>query len=313
MNPAASFFTVFTPTYNRAHTLERVHRSLLAQTCRDFEWLIVDDGSTDHTAELVRSWIEEARISIRYFQQSNSGKHVAFNRAVRQARGELFVSLDSDDACGPVALERLGAHWASVPPSRREAYAGMLSLGMDLSGNIIGSRFPTGIDDCSTIELSRRFKVIGDKWLCYRTELLRQFPFPEFSGEKFVPEALVWNRIGKNWVTRFVDEALLIVDYQADGLSAQSLRMRQASPRGTLLYYREAAGLAVGISSRLRAAANLWRFAVGSQRYREVLAGLIEHPVVLALGLLPGIALSIKDRHDVRRDDSDPPNPQSRL
>ena len=94
-------FTVFTPTCNRCATLPRVYASLAAQTFRDFEWLIVDDGSTDCTAALVDKWTAQADFPIRYLRQENRGKHIASNRAVREARGELFLVLDSDDACVP--------------------------------------------------------------------------------------------------------------------------------------------------------------------------------------------------------------------
>ena len=103
-------FTVFTPTYNRAYTLHRVYESLKAQTYRDFEWLIVDDGSNDNTRELIQKWQNESLFSIRYIYQQNSGKHIAFNRAVREAKGELFLTLDSDDACVEEALERFKYH-----------------------------------------------------------------------------------------------------------------------------------------------------------------------------------------------------------
>src|SRR5947209_20534442 len=106
-------FTVFTPTYNRRHCLNRVYESLLAQTFRDFEWLIIDDGSNDDTASLVQQWQNEAAIRIRYELQPNQGKHVAFNRAVQLAAGECLVPLDSDDRCVPIALERLNQRWDS--------------------------------------------------------------------------------------------------------------------------------------------------------------------------------------------------------
>src|SRR5262249_2422136 len=100
-------FTVFTPTYNRAHTLHRVFDSLCAQTLRDFEWLVIDDGSSDSTRELIDNWTKSAHFTIRYIKQDHSGKHIAHNCAVREARGQFFLTLDSDDACTPQALERM--------------------------------------------------------------------------------------------------------------------------------------------------------------------------------------------------------------
>src|SRR5688572_23550113 len=111
MPSRAYTFTVFTPTHNRAHTLQRVYDSLRGQTFRDFEWLIVDDGSKDGTDRLAAAWARSADFEIRYRRQPNRGKHVAFNAGVRDARGELFLPLDSDDACVPRALERFIHHW----------------------------------------------------------------------------------------------------------------------------------------------------------------------------------------------------------
>src|SRR5216684_1317229 len=112
-------FTVFTPTFNRSLTLSRVYESLRLQTFRDFEWLIVDDGSTDGTKGLVEKWQAESAFAIRYIYQENQGKPAAFNHGVQEARGELFLTLDSDDACVPQALERLKCHWDGISPTEK--------------------------------------------------------------------------------------------------------------------------------------------------------------------------------------------------
>ena len=78
-------FTVFTPTFNRAYTLPRVYESLKSQTFKNFEWLIVDDGSSDGTADLVKMWQNEGALTIRYFYQINRGKHIAINRGVSES------------------------------------------------------------------------------------------------------------------------------------------------------------------------------------------------------------------------------------
>jgi len=108
-------FTVFTPTSNRAHTLSRVYESLKRQTFRDFEWLIVDDGSTDNTREVVEGWQREKLFIIRYFWQKNAHKKVAFNRGVLEADGKFFITLDSDDEALPEALDILDRHWCNIP------------------------------------------------------------------------------------------------------------------------------------------------------------------------------------------------------
>ena len=135
-------FTVFTATFNRARVLHRVYDSLRAQTFRDFEWLVVDDGSTDGTGALVAAWRAEADFPIRYRYQENRGKHVACNRAVAEARGRFFLTLDSDDACVPQALARLNRHWEEIPEREQPGFSAVTVLCMDVAGRIVGDRFP---------------------------------------------------------------------------------------------------------------------------------------------------------------------------
>jgi glycosyltransferase involved in cell wall biosynthesis len=203
-------FTVFTPTYCRGYCLERVYDSLKNQTFQDFEWLIVDDGSTDNTAELVKSWQKEGILPIHYEWQENRGKHIAFNRGVQLARGELFLTLDSDDACVPGALERFKFHRDAIPVNERAAFSGVTALCVDQSGKLIGDKFPLDVCDSDPIEMAYKYKVKGEKWGFHLTEVLKQFPFPELAAGKYVPESIVWDAIGKLYKTRFVNEPLRI-------------------------------------------------------------------------------------------------------
>lgn len=254
-------FTVFTPTYNRAHTLLRPYESLCAQHFRDFEWLIVDDGSSDQTDELVEGWIAEGRLNIRYLRQENGGKHRAFNHGVREAAGELFVPLDSDDWCTPDALERFDFHWGAIPEAQRGNFSGVGCLCRDEYGNPVGKGYPEAPLDASLLDLLRQQALIGEKWGCHRTELLRQHPFPEYPGERFVPEALVWNRLARQYRMRFVNEGLRIYARSDDGLMAASLSIRVNSPQGARQYYLEAARLPLGMKNSLAAWLNYGRFA----------------------------------------------------
>jgi glycosyltransferase involved in cell wall biosynthesis len=203
-------FTVFTPTYNRAATLDRVHGSLLRQTFTDFEWLIVDDGSTDGTADLVERWRVASPFPIRYVWQPNQGKHVAMNNGVELARGELFLTIDSDDECVPVALERLKHHWDEIPAAERGGFAAVAALAADQHGRLVGTRFPADVLDSTPMELVYRYKMRGDKWGFTRTDVLRAYPFPVVEGAPFMPESLVWDEIALSYRTRFVNEVLLI-------------------------------------------------------------------------------------------------------
>lgn len=203
-------FTVYTPTYNRAHTLHRVFESLRAQTCRDFEWLVIDDGSTDSTETLMARFQSEASFPIRYLQEPHRGAHYAHNLSLREACGELWVKLDSDDACMPVALERLKHHWESIPMERRRDFAGVTALCHDQDGRLVGGSFPQDPLDCSAAELEYRYKVRGEKWGFIRHDVLRLFPFPEGVSGHFIPESYIWCQISQRYLTRHVNEPLRV-------------------------------------------------------------------------------------------------------
>jgi glycosyltransferase involved in cell wall biosynthesis len=215
--PARYTFTVFTATFNRAHTLHRVYTSLAQQTYLDFEWLVVDDGSTDNTSKLIDDWMVEASFPIRYFQQENRGKHIAFNRGVELAEGELLLVLDSDDGCVPQALERLKHHWDHIDDQKRARFSAVTALCADQDGNLIGDPFPQDVMDSDPLELRYRYKVRGEKWGFQRTDILRRYPFPEDLRQTYVPEDIIWNKIARKYKTRFVNEQLRI--YWIEGAS----------------------------------------------------------------------------------------------
>lgn len=219
-------FTVYTPTYNRAHTLPRVYESLKAQTCRDFEWLVVDDGSTDNTAELMAQYEAEATFPVRYLLQPHRGAHHVHNVSLRESHGELWLKLDSDDGCVPDALERLQQQWNNIPTSERPAYSGVTGLCVDQDGQLVGARFPQDPLDCSAAELEYRYKVRGEKWGFLRLDVLRQFPYPEDVEGNFIPESYIWCQVSQEYKTRHVNEVLRI--YWMD---APSLVHGRRSPR----------------------------------------------------------------------------------
>jgi glycosyltransferase involved in cell wall biosynthesis len=203
-------FTVFTPTYDRAPTLSRVYESLRAQTMRDFEWLIIDDGSTDGTDAMVEAWQAIADFPIRYVRQSNSGKHIAFARAVAIANGDLLLTLDSDDACTPDALARLRYHWEAIPVEVRARYVSVTGLCVDQHGRIVGDRFPADVLDSDPVELAYRYHVHGEKWGFSRVDVLRAYPLESSVVTRFMPESIVWDAIGSRYRTRYVNEILRI-------------------------------------------------------------------------------------------------------
>jgi len=223
-------FTVFTPTYNRAHLLHRVYESLRAQTCRDFEWVVVDDGSTDATGETVARWRSEADFPIHYQWQANGHKKAAFNTGVRMARGLLFLPADSDDWFVPDALERFAAHWNAIPAERRARFSGVCCLCQDEQGRIVGDRFPGdwGLD-ANSLEMEHRHRTRGEKWGCHRTDVLRAYPFP--GGLRgHVPESVVWRAIARQYQTRYFNEPLRIYCQDAGDQLTRTPRPHDDAP-----------------------------------------------------------------------------------
>jgi glycosyltransferase involved in cell wall biosynthesis len=230
-------FTVFTPTYNRAHLLPVLYKSLCAQTYRDFEWVLVDDGSDDDTAAVVKSFEVAATFPITYVVQEHGGKHKAINAGVRRARGKFFGIADSDDYYSPDALDLCAKHYAEIPNDRRNQFVGMTGLCATSGGELIGSKFPTEVFDSDALALFA-YRIGGDKAGFLRTDIMKQFPFPEDMGS-FVTEGLVWNRIARQYFTRYFNQIVMICDYRPDGLSARSAQLRVRSPFAARQYYLE--------------------------------------------------------------------------
>jgi glycosyltransferase involved in cell wall biosynthesis len=214
-------FTVYTGTRNRAHTLDRPYRSLQSQTFGDFEWLVVDNDSTDGTPELIAAWQAEADFPIRYIRHTNRGHHGSSNVAVQEAHGELFLTLDSDDGAVPEALARLKAIWDDIPADVRPRYSGVTALAVDERGRPTSDRFPKDVLDSNTTEMRYRHKVIGEKWGFQRTDVMRAHPYPTVPGYTgMMSSHLIWGKIGKHYLTRYVNEYLGIVYFdQPDTLT----------------------------------------------------------------------------------------------
>lgn len=224
--------TVFTPAYNRAYTLVRTYESLRRQTDKRFIWMIIDDGSTDNTAELVSDWIKnEKTFQILYFYKPNGGMHTAHNLAYSNITTELNVCIDSDDLMPTTAVEDILSFWKFS--SKDENVAGIVALDCDTEGRIIGSRLPDGIIKASTHDLYEKYGVVGDKKYIYRTAVTRSAPaYPEFEGEKLVPLGYKYELISDSYSMLLLNKAVCVVEYQADGSSNTIYKQYMQSPRG---------------------------------------------------------------------------------
>ena len=219
--------TFFTPTYNRAHILSRCYESLCSQTSFDFKWLIVDDGSTDHTEELVRDWIsKEERFEIGYIYKENGGLHTAFNVAVEAVDTELFVCFESDDIFTSEAMAIIERTWERI---RDSECVGFITLCKDMNGNLIGSMYPKNIK--TTLYREHRRIAPGDKQYIFRTEALKQvFPMRVYPGEKFFDPKYRFFALDEIGPLAVTNEVFDIVDYQPGGLTRTIMRQYYNSP-----------------------------------------------------------------------------------
>ena len=212
--------TLFTPTYNRAHTLPRVFESLTRQTSRDFCWLVVDDGSDDATCELVRAWQSIADFAVEYLYQPNSGKHNAHNAAVSRATTELFSIVDSDDELLPHAVERITAAWKNASAGDRAKLAGIWTLCADPQGDIVDGAFSQDVVDATLQELRYRDRMDKEMFPTFVTEVLRRHPFPSTppGACPYVPEGYVWMHITRSRPLRFLNVPCRVY-HRSDGLN----------------------------------------------------------------------------------------------
>lgn len=224
------FLTVFTPAYNRAHTLPRTYESMKQQKNTDFIWLIVDDGSSDETAELVKQWqAEENGFEIRYIYKENGGMHTAHNTAYELIDTELNTCIDSDDALAPDAVQMIFDAWQQV---KEKDYAGLLALDAEFNGKIIGKGFPEGLTE-TTLYGYYRNGGFGDKKLILRTDVVRKYPpYPTFAGERFVPLGSLYHMIDQDYKLSVLDAVVCLVEYMPDGSTHNMLRQYYRNPNG---------------------------------------------------------------------------------
>ena len=206
---------VFTPTFNRAYILPKLYESLIAQTSQDFSWMVVDDGSTDNTAELIQSYIEAAEIDITYIKTENGGKQRAINVGVEACEDELFFVVDSDDYLVPNAVEYFVDAWEQERD--RLNVCGIVALrGTDVH-TPMGTWMPDGVDYSGYWDLFEKYKYRGDTSLIHRTSILKEYPYHVAEGEKFVAETAVYYRLDGKYVHRTRNAILTICHYLPDG------------------------------------------------------------------------------------------------
>jgi len=296
-------FTIFTATYNRANTLHRVYVGLKKQTFKDFEWLIIDDGSTDNTGELINQWSQEAQFGIRYYWQENRGKHTAHNVAIEKAQGDFFIIIDSDDSIVPNTLERLLSLWDSIPEENKSDFCGAAALCMDQNGQIVGDVLPTPVMDASILEMRFIYKRSQEFVGFYKTSILKQYPFPEIDNASFIPEGLVWSQIGQKYQIRYGNEPLRIYFTEDETNNLMKMNPLNLATSHSLwhrfILNREIPWFRFAPMHFVLSAAHYIRFSLHNQKgLLEQISGL-DNSLARLLWLLAipvGVAAYVKDR-----------------
>lgn len=220
--------TIFTPTYNRAYCLDRCYESLCKQSCFDFVWMIIDDGSTDNTRELVQSWIlKNTPFEVIYKRKNNQGKQMAHNLAVSMCDTELFMCVDSDDYLTTNAVECVLKLWDKY---KNDSYSGIIALRGSEENTVLGTKMPTGVLSASLIELYEKYKFKGDTALVYRTDILKQFPFILENNEKFIGENFVYDQIDQKYKMILYNDIIYICQYLEDGYTKNTISLLKANP-----------------------------------------------------------------------------------
>lgn len=223
--------TVFTPAYNRAYSLHLCYESLKRQKCKNFKWLIIDDGSTDNTKELVQKWQEDSDngFEIQYVYKENGGMHTAHNRAYELIDTELNVCIDSDDYMADNAVAKILNFWEK---NKDEKYAGIIGLDATFDNKVIGKNFPNDLKE-TTLSGYYANGGKGDKKLVYRTDVIKKYPeYPVFEGEKYVSLGYKYLLCDQDYRLLVLNEILCNVEYRLDGSSTNMYRQYLENPKG---------------------------------------------------------------------------------
>ncbi|MBD8004256.1 glycosyltransferase [Bacillus sp. Sa1BUA2] len=197
--------------------MERVYKSLVDQSDQDFEWIIVDDGSSDNTKSLVDRWIQQKLIKITYYYQNNQGKHIALNKGVNLSQGKLFTCLDSDDWFYNNTVEIIKKTWVSIKDKKN--IAGIIGLDTFEDNSIVGTEFPHHLEKANWINLMYEHKVKGDKAYFYELNILREYDFPHIENNKHMPPSYQLYMISKKYDMWLLNQPLKYVEYLDDGIT----------------------------------------------------------------------------------------------
>lgn len=289
--------TIFTPTYNRRNLLARLYESLKSQTNKDFIWMLIDDGSTDGTEDLVNQWKLENEFEIQYFYKKNEGMHSAHNWAYERIETEWNTCIDSDDKMPENAVEIINREILTI---NNENCYGLVGLDADFDGKILGKKIPENLKKVKMMDLARKHKVTGDKKLVFKTEILKKLPpYPIFNGEKLVPlsfksfeaEAQGYYLIPKN-------EIYCLVEYQEDGSTNNMWRQYRLNPQGFAFMRLKKLNSKIGVKEQFRNAVHLGSSVLFTKNYRQL--SQTKYPIIVLLSMPFSILLNLYNRYKTK-------------
>ena len=294
MTARRPFLTVFTSTYNRANTLRRIHESLKRQTDKDFEWLIVDDGSTDNTKEVVATWLDDENgFPIRYIWKKNEGFHTGYNTAIANMDSVLAVCIDSDDYMPDDAVELIHRCWLSRGSNQ---YGGIVGLDYQTSGELIGCMFPQAMKTLNLITFSQGKYGLkqGDKKIVVRTDLYKSVaPMKVYSGEKYFNPHYMHLEISREYDFLTLNSCLCIVEYQKNGMGSNMFRQYKNSPNSFLEIRKQFFSFSGNsVRSELRNGIHFIASALLAHRFMKEFR-MFQNKALLILDFIPGAMLAL--------------------
>lgn len=231
--------TVFTPSYNRKKELKLLYKSLVKQNIKDFEWLIVDDGSSDGTSDYIDKLKQENKININYIYKENGGKQSAYNRGLDEAKGDIFLCIDSDDILMDNVLSKIEIDFDKIKADDKIGGIAYVQSYISDKNKIIGTKFPEDEMEDTYFNIYHKHKVTGDKLIVLKTKVAKEYYFPLIKGEKFIPEALIFNRISLKYKLKFINRIMACKEYLEGGYSNNYFNLVKRNPKGNMLYFKE--------------------------------------------------------------------------
>lgn len=283
--------TIFTPTFNRAYILNNLYKSLLQQTSNDFNWMIVDDGSTDNTKLIVDDWMSEGKIDIIYYHQENSGKMAAHNFAVEHTKSELFLCVDSDDYLVDNAVELLIREWDK---NKNDNTIGVIAR----RGTKDGKKMGNGVFPNVTIANLKDFfgkTFTGDTSLCFETNKLKKYKFPIIEGEKFISESYLYDQINRDYDYIIYDEIIIVCEYRPDGYTMNMDLISFKNPIGRMYHEVQNLKFSTKFSDRIKACTR-YNIYKNICKHDDIYDFKLNERLLMIITSLPGKILYLKKK-----------------